>query len=81
MRDVVNRMRYVDVETHAVKAHTQGGCEGAERGNQRGGGRGRGMGKGRGRMGQGGRGGHGLSHCGGQKEEANGSDGRRGEIT
>ena len=48
MRNVVNRLRYVDVEAHAVKAHTQqGGCEGAVRGNQRGGGRGRGRGRGR----------------------------------
>ena len=27
VRDVVNRLRYVDVEAHAVKAHTQGGVK------------------------------------------------------
>jgi len=75
MHNVVNRLQYVDVEAHAVKAHTQGGCEGAEIG-KRGGGRGRGRDRGMGRMGQGGRGGHGLSHGGGQKEEVNGSGGR-----
>jgi hypothetical protein len=36
MLNVVNRMEYVNVEAHAVKAHTKEGCEGAERGNQRG---------------------------------------------
>ena len=72
LRSVVNRWHYVDLEAHAVKAHTQGGCEGAGMENQIGGGRGRG----RGRMGQGGRGGHGSSHSGGQKEEVNGSGGR-----
>ena len=71
MREVFNRLRYVDVVAHAVKAHTQGGVEGAERGNQRGGGSGR--------MGQGGPGGHGSSHSGGQEEEANGS-GWRGWV-
>jgi hypothetical protein len=59
-----------------VKAHTPRGCEGAEIGNQRGEGRGRGRGRGMGKMGQGGRGGHGVSHSGGQKEAVNGSGGR-----
>jgi hypothetical protein len=60
MHHVANRLRYVDVEAHAVKAHTQGGCDGAEGRNQREGGSGRGRSRGRGRMGQAGRGGHGL---------------------
>jgi len=39
MRSAVNRWQYLDLEAHDVKAHTQGGCEGARIGNQRGGGR------------------------------------------
>jgi len=37
MRSAVNRWQYVDLEADEVKAHTQGGCEGARRPGEEGG--------------------------------------------